>query len=332
MATHSKPTLLITGSSGYIGSTFVKHFAGQGFKVLGLDLKDPPEALTTYLYDHVVCDMADKVAALQLIYEHNCHHVIHCAAFSIVSESVAYPEKYFENNRDKATTFLNTCMDGGVKNFIFSSTAAVYGEPQQTPIDETHPREPINPYGASKKEFEDVLLGAHKQKKIRTGIFRYFNACGAEADAEVGEAHDPETHLIPNLINATLAGQPLTLFGNDYPTKDGTCVRDYIHVSDLASAHHALLQAMIANKGVPEVYNLGTRTGYSLLDIIGAAQKVFGHEIVYNVTPRRDGDPSILVADPTLARTHLDWNPQYSDLNTIVASALKWHQKDAQRS
>ncbi|MCB1198722.1 MAG: UDP-glucose 4-epimerase GalE [Deltaproteobacteria bacterium] len=317
--------VLITGSSGYIGSHFVKYFSQKNYAVFGLDRVAPPKAILKYLNDHLQTDIADHQVA-EFIKRHNLKSVIHCAALALVKESVEFPEKYFDNNVHRGTTFLQQCITNGVQHFIFSSTAAVYGEPQDIPINEEHPTNPINPYGQSKREFEKHLLSHHNTGNIQAGIFRYFNACGADLDGEIGENHHPETHFIPNLINACLADQDVILFGNNYPTSDGTCVRDYIHVLDLASSHFLLLEKMHTTS-VDPLYNLGTKEGYSLLQIVEAAEKIVGKHIRYHFEPPRAGDPSTLVADATKAREVLNWTPQYSDLNTIVSSALKWHQK-----
>ncbi|MEZ4818341.1 MAG: UDP-glucose 4-epimerase GalE [Bdellovibrionota bacterium] len=319
-------TVLITGSSGYIGSHIAKYFAQKEYTVLGLDREPPPNGLKPYLHDNLQTDIAQTRTVKDFLQQYACKNIIHCAALALVEESVSDPNKYFDNNVVKANAFLNVCREVEVKNFIFSSTAAVYGEPKQNPISEKHPRNPINPYGQSKKEFEEHLLSHHHAGSIHAGIFRYFNACGADLGGEIGENHDPETHFIPNLIKSALTHQDVVLFGNNYPTFDGTCIRDYIHVWDLASSHYLLLEKMLTTS-VDPVYNLGTKEGYSLLQIVEAAEKILGKSIRYHFKPPRAGDFSTLVADATKAREVLNWTPQYSDLNTIVSSALKWHQK-----
>lgn len=318
--------ILITGSSGYIGSYFVKYFYQQGYKVLGLDEKLPPEALDNYLHANIQANIADHNHVKPYITDYSCKNVIHCAAYALVEESIHHPEKYFQNNVDNGKVFLDTCIEAGVERFVFSSTAAVYGEPQEIPIDEDHPKNPINPYGQSKKEFEDILLHKHHQGKILAGICRYFNACGADPDAEIGEDHDPETHLIPNLLASVIKQKEISIFGNDYPTNDGTCVRDFIHIRDLATSHHLLLEKMHEISTEP-TFNLGTKGGYSLLEVLKVAEEVTGLKVHFEFKDRRPGDPSTLIANSNKAFEILGWKPIHSDLTTIVSSAYKWHQK-----
>ncbi|MEZ4846496.1 MAG: UDP-glucose 4-epimerase GalE [Bdellovibrionota bacterium] len=261
--------ILITGSSGYIGSHFVKFFKKQGAEVFGIDLAFPPKSLQKYFSNHIVEDIANTSHVSEFLQKNKPDLVIHCAAKCLVGESMEKPDLYEEYNVKKASAFLDLCQQSGITKFLFSSTAATYGNPTQTPIDENHPQQPINPYGETKLKFEKILLS---KKMITAGIFRYFNVAGADPDSEIGECHEPETHLIPNLLRSLSANQPAKIFGNDYDTKDGTCVRDYIHVMDLARAHWLLSKSML-EKNEGGIFNLGTTTGYSILDVLNAAEK-----------------------------------------------------------
>jgi UDP-glucose 4-epimerase len=298
----------------------VKFFKKQGASVFGIDLVFPPKTLQKYFSNHIVEDIANSQHVSEFLTKIKPDLVIHCAAKCLVAESVEKPELYEEYNVKKASTFLDLCESHGVNRFLFSSTAATYGNPLQSPITETHPQHPINPYGATKLKFEQILLS---RKNLCVGIFRYFNVAGADPKSEIGENHHPETHLIPNLIKAALANSPAKIFGNDYETKDGTCVRDYIHVMDLANAHWLLAQQMIENNQ-GGIYNLGTTTGHSILEVLQATEKVLGKKISLQQEPRRAGDPPILVADATSAQKNLGWKINYT-LEQIIKTAHKWH-------
>lgn len=317
--------ILITGSSGYIGSHFVKYFKKQGVNVFGLDLVFPPKTLQKYFSNHIVEDIANTQHVSEFLTKTKPDLVIHCAAKCLVGESVEKPELYQEYNVKKAESFLGDCLTHGVTKFLFSSTAATYGNPVQTPMTENHPQHPINPYGQTKLEFEKILLS---KKSVTAGIFRYFNVAGADPDSEIGECHEPETHLIPNLLRAAISNQSAKIFGNDYDTKDGTCVRDYIHVMDLAQAHWLLAQRMI-EKNEGGIYNLGTTTGYSIMDVLKATENVLKKKIEREFHPRRAGDPPTLVADSTAAQKNLGWKINH-DLEQIIETAHRWHQTQDQ--
>jgi UDP-glucose-4-epimerase GalE len=249
--------------------------------------------------------------------------VMHFAAHAYVGESVTNPRKYFQNNVTDALTLLNACIDAGVRHFVFSSTCAVYGVPERIPITEQTPREPVNPYGASKLFFENALEAYDRAYGLRSARLRYFNAAGADDSGEIGELHDPETHLIPlALLASTEGGSELQIFGDDYPTPDGTCLRDYIHVNDLADAHVRALQHL-EKGGESLALNLGTGCGNSVLEVIQAAEKATGQPVRRKIGPRRPGDPPSLVADPTKAQQVLGWTAQ-RNLTNIVSSAWKF--------
>jgi len=268
-------------------------------------------------------DIADQ-AKLQRVLS-RVDAVMHFAAFAYVGESVENPRKYFRNNSTDALSLLNSSVDAGVRHFVFSSTCAVYGIPEKVPITELTPREPVNPYGASKLFFENALEAYSRAYGMRSARLRYFNAAGADESGETGELHDPETHLIPLALRASMPdGAELNVFGSDYPTPDGTCLRDYIHVSDLADAHVRALQ-YLEQGGESLALNLGTGRGNSVLEVIQAAEKATGQAVRREIGPRRPGDPPILVADAAKAKKVLDWTAK-RDLNDIVSSAWKWMQ------
>jgi UDP-glucose-4-epimerase GalE len=268
-------------------------------------------------------DIADQ-AKLQRVLS-RVDAVMHFAAFAYVGESVENPRKYFRNNSTDALSLLNSSVDAGVRHFVFSSTCAVYGIPEKVPITELTPREPVNPYGASKLFFENALEAYSRAYGMRSARLRYFNAAGADESGETGELHDPETHLIPLALRASMPdGAELNVFGSDYPTPDGTCLRDYIHVSDLADAHVRALQ-YLEQGGESLALNLGTGRGNSVLEVIQAAEKATGQAVRRKIGPRRPGDPPILVADAAKAKKVLDWTAK-RDLNDIVSSAWKWMQ------
>ncbi|HLG18254.1 MAG TPA: UDP-glucose 4-epimerase GalE [Bdellovibrionota bacterium] len=318
-------TFLITGSSGYVGSHFVKFFAQAGRRVVGLDLVPPPSLLTPYLASHAVADMADERAVERLCGSNRVTAVIHCAAKCLVGESVERPDLYMDHNFARARKLAEAIERSGVGTFLFSSTAAVYGEPKSTPILDSHPRKPINPYGESKRRFEDHLIEREKTGGLHVGIFRYFNAAGADPGKELGESHDPETHLIPNAIRTALGLRTsFDLFGTDYPTRDGTCERDFIHVWDLADAHLRLVDRMKGG-GAGGVYNLGTGRGFTVKEVLDEIDRQAKTKLSRRMRPRRPGDPAVLVADPSKAKKELGWTPKFSDLSTIVSSALSWH-------
>jgi UDP-glucose 4-epimerase len=254
---------------------------------------------------------------------------MHFCASSLVGESVQQPYGYYQNNVAHGLVLLEAMREAGINRLVFSSTAATYGTPQQMRIDERHPQQPINPYGASKAMVERILLDAAAAYGLRSVALRYFNAAGADPDGGIGELHQPETHLIPNVLRATLDAcghSRLKIFGDDYDTPDGTCLRDYVHVNDLALAHLKALEFMLDNDGA-HAFNLGNGEGFSVREVIDAAEQVIGRPVPFDVEPRRAGDPPTLIADSHLARVKLQWKPAYTQLDRIIATAWTWHQQ-----
>jgi UDP-glucose 4-epimerase len=317
-------SVLVTGGAGYIGSFMVELLRGKGEPVVVLDnLSVGHRAALHPDVPLVVGDIGDRALLADLIDKHGVKEVIHFAAFTSVPESVAKPSDYFSNNTVNALGVMEVLRDKGVGRFIFSSTAATYGEPQSTPIDETHPNNPTNPYGWSKRMIEIMLGGFDVAYGMKYVALRYFNASGGAPDR--GEDHTPETHLIPLILQVALGQRDhIKVFGDDYPTPDGTCVRDYIHVEDLALAHYQALQRLRAG-GDSQIVNLGNGKGYSVKEVIDVARRVTGHAIPIQIAPRRPGDPSALVASSEKARAILQWTPEKPDLETIVRSAWQWH-------
>jgi len=252
---------------------------------------------------------------------------VHLAGSACVGESMAHPEAYYRNNLVAGLTLLDALVEAGVASLVFSSSAAVYGEPTQIPIPEDHPAVPSNPYGETKWAFERALEWYRRAGGIRFLALRYFNAAGATRDGCLGEVHSPETHLVPNLLAAVTSGKPIGLFGDDYPTRDGTCVRDYVHVEDLSRAHRLALE-LLTREDRGEAVNLGTGRGWSVREMVEAAGRVTGREVPVEARPRRPGDPPALVASGERARDLLGWTPELSDLETILATAWKWHQRE----
>lgn len=328
--------VLVTGGAGYIGSHAVKGLAQAGYDVCVYDdlsaghrqavsriARAFPDRKITFVEGNIL----DRARVLQALKDSGAQAVLHFAARLSVVESVHEPFKYYETNVIGALTLLSAMIEAGISRFVFSSTAATFGEPQVTPIDEDHPQKPINPYGETKLVIERALKNLDAAKGLKHVVFRYFNAAGADPDGLLGEDHEPEEHLIPRTINAAVTGVPLNIFGDDYPTPDGTCVRDFIHVTDLADAHVAGLKALEAG-GASTSYNLGMGDGVSVRDVVSSVCKVLGREVPHVFGPRRAGDPSRLVASNAKARQVLGWTPRFGDLDTIVATAWAWHQKN----
>ncbi|PWK11254.1 UDP-glucose 4-epimerase GalE [Tumebacillus permanentifrigoris] len=319
-------TILVTGGAGYIGSHTVRHLMEQGHEVVVLDnLRTGHRAavLTPHFY---VGDISDAALIAEIVHKHKVVAAVHFAALSLVGESMKLPTKYLEGNTIKSQQFIQALVENGVRRIVFSSTAAVYGMPAVVPISERSPTLPINPYGISKLFIEQYLQMAQTLYGLKWIALRYFNAAGAAQDGRIGEAHDPETHLIP-LVLQTALGQrnSISVFGQDYDTPDGTAVRDYIHVEDLADAHARALQALADGKA-SGAYNVGTGRGYSVLEVIEAARRITGRPIPLTNAPRREGDPAVLVAQVDRIRTELGFVAQHSDLESMIASAWKWHQ------
>lgn len=318
-------TVLITGGAGYIGSHTVCELDKAGVATVVLDnlTTGHREAVNSrYFYRG---DIADHVLVDQIIREHRIKSVIHFAARSRVSESLSNPELYFDENTVKSFIFFQAAMKAGVKQIVFSSSAAVYGIPDSLPVPENAGLAPINPYGASKRMIEEYLQWMGKVHGVRWVALRYFNAAGAALDGSIGEDHRPETHLVPLVLQTVLGvRKSLSVYGTDYPTPDGTCIRDYIHVVDLARAHILALRAL--EDGLAgQTFNVGTGQGYSVLEIIDQAEKISGIPLKREYEKRRTGDPPVLVADSRAIKEALGWQPHYSDLKTILSSAWGWH-------
>lgn len=319
---------LIIGGAGYIGSHMVWHLHDADREVIVLDnfSSGHPELLPT----DITCidgDLGDRVLLDKLFTEYNIDAVMHFAAFIEVGESVVNPAKYYHNNVVNTLTLLDAMVAHKINYFVFSSTAATYGTPEYTPIDRNHPAQPINPYGRSKLMVEQILADYDTAYGLKSVCLRYFNACGADAKGRSGECHDPESHLIPIILQvASGRRKAIKIFGEDYDSPDGSCVRDYIHISDLCSAHDLALQKLMQTQQ-SQKYNLGNGTGFSVKQVIAAVEKVTSKTIKAEVAERRAGDPAVLVADATAAREELGWQPQYPDLEDIIKHAWAWEQK-----
>ncbi len=327
--------ILVVGGAGYIGSHMVKQMARAGHSVVVLDnLSTGSRELARY-GELVIGDLSDTRLLERLFREHAFTGVMHFAAASLVGESMQNPGKYYRNNVANTLNLLEVMVSHGVKHFIFSSTAATFGEPEYVPIDETHHQQPINPYGASKLMVERMLQDFHTAHGLNSVCLRYFNACGADPEGELGECHNPETHLIPLILQAGSGRRKaITVFGRDYPTADGTCIRDYIHIEDLCSAHALALEALIRGRQKGALaYNLGNGQGYSVQQVIGAVQRLVaedGRTLRVEEGHRRPGDPAVLVADATLAKRELGWQPQYGELETIIRHAWAWEKQQSE--
>lgn len=318
--------ILVTGGAGYIGSHTVYQLVQRGYNVTVLD------DLSTGFRDAVpesrlhVCSLFDTEQVTQLLVREKIDAVVHFAAFIAVGESTKEPERYFRNNVGGSLSLFSAMAAADVKKIVFSSTAAVYGNPVSTPIPETAPIAPVNPYGETKATVERALGWLDQCSGLRSVRLRYFNACGANPAAGLSERHVPETHLIPLLLKAVVTGQPMTIFGTDYPTADGTCIRDYIHVDDLAKAHIAAIDHLLAG-GASEVFNVGTGHGFSVREVLAAVEKATGKPVPHVFGDRREGDPAELVADSSKLRNQLGWSPEYTELERIVASAWPSEQR-----
>lgn len=317
--------ILVTGGAGYIGSFMTKRLLDDGNEVVVLDSLE--RGYKTALDERVILlegTLLDNDFVKKIFTEHTFDAVIHFAGYISVAESVEKPSMYFTNNLIATLTLLDQMVNSGVNKLIFSSTAAVYGSPLKIPIPEDHPKNPESPYGESKLMVERILYWYAKTKGLRSVALRYFNAAGGALDGSMGENHVPETHIIPNAIRSLFEKKPFTLYGTDYRTDDGTCIRDYIHVLDLAKAHVLALKKIQNDEGA-FAYNVGTGKGYSNKQIIDMVEKVSRQKLEVILASRRPGDADVLVADPSKINSELDFLPQYSDLETIVSSAWKWH-------
>jgi len=319
--------ILVCGGAGYIGSHMARWLALRDIRVTVLDDLSTGHRGFVQWGELVEADIRDRAALDRVFAAQRFDAVMHFCARSLVGESVADPYAYYASNVGGTLTLLQAMRAHGVDRLVFSSTAAVFGHPQADRIDEDHPQTPINPYGASKLMVERILADAASAYGLRSVALRYFNAAGAAPDGTIGEAHDPETHLVPNAIRAALGtGPALTLFGDDYPTPDGTCIRDYVHVDDLAQAHLLALDYLDANPGA-HAFNLGNGQGFSVREVIAAVAQVSGRDVPHSISARRPGDPAVLVASSERARAQLGWQPEYTTLAPILETALHWHQR-----
>jgi UDP-glucose-4-epimerase GalE len=317
---------LVTGGAGYIGSHTAAAIAKSRHTPIIFDNLSAGHKWAAGSNTLVEVDLSDGFSIQRAVKQHNIEAVIHFAAHAYVGESVIDPRKYFQNNVVNTLNLLDVMLDLGVKHIVYSSTCATYGVPEKLPISEEHPQRPVNPYGESKLFVERVLGWYGKAYGLRWVALRYFNAAGASG--QLGERHDPETHLIPLAIDAALTSLPLSVFGTDYPTEDGTAVRDYIHVDDLASAHLSALEYLL-KEGTSRAFNLGTGRGHSVRQVLKMVESVSNMPVPYRAADRRPGDPPVLVADNRAAIEALAWAPQRSSLREIVESAWLWHTKSA---
>jgi UDP-glucose-4-epimerase GalE len=319
----SARAVLVTGGAGYIGSHAAKALARAGYRVVVFDNFVAGHRAAVKYGELVEGDITDVAAVRSALRAHRIFAVMHFAAFLDVGESVRAPMRYYRNNVIGALGVLEAMVAESVGVFVLSSTCATYGEPIETPIPETHPQRPINSYGETKLAIERALPHFERAYGLYAVALRYFNAAGADPDGELGEDHSPEIHLIPRALDAADGGPGLQVFGDDYPTPDGTCLRDYVHVTDLADAHVRALGA-IRETGRPAAYNLGTGRPHSVKDVIRAVEKATGRRVPWTLAARRPGDPAALYAAPGRAQTELRWQPRYSDLDTIVRTAWDW--------
>lgn len=318
--------ILITGGLGYVGSHAMRYLREQGRDVLAFDnlIYGHTEAACGAPY--VIGDLMNMDDLRRVFKEHEIDSVMHFAAFAAVGESVANPKKYFDNNVRGGLNLLEAMLEAGVKRLVFSSTCAIFGEPVEIPMAETHPVSPANPYGETKLAFERVLKWYDRAYGLKSACLRYFNAAGAHPSGEIGEDHEPERHLIPLAIRAADGtGDALTVFGNDYETPDGTCIRDYIHANDLAQAHLLALRKMEAGGG-SAAYNLGNGNGYSVLEVIECVERITGHTVPHAFGDRRPGDPGRLVGSSKKAKDDLGWRPEFDSLEAILETAWRWHE------
>jgi UDP-arabinose 4-epimerase len=324
--------ILVTGGAGYIGSHACKVLAARGYRPITVD---------NLVYGHEWAvkwgplyrgELSDRDFLRSVFQKHKFQAIFHFAAYAYVGESVKDPLKYYTNNVSGSLSLLSAAAEAQVPRFVFSSTCASYGEPEKMPIHEDTPQNPVNPYGASKLMIERALKDLSAASSMQVVALRYFNASGADADGEIGEHHDPETHLIPLALEAAYGKRELTIFGTDYPTNDGTCIRDYIHVTDLAEAHVLAMDWMSKNTSAKfEAFNLGTGNGASVRQIIAAVEKVTGKKVPAKLGPRRAGDPPVLVATAEKAKALMGWEPERSGIDNIVRSADLWYRQHFER-
>jgi UDP-glucose-4-epimerase GalE len=320
------PKVLVTGGAGYIGSNTAQLLVRRGYRIVVVDdLSRGHQHNAGGLPFHRL-NVLDTAALADLLARERVDAVIHFAAYISVGESTEKPALYFANNSGGTLSLLNAMAQARVKHLVFSSTAAVYGTPALVPIPEDAPFAPVSPYGESKVMVERVLAWLGRYSDLRSITLRYFNACGADPESELGEEHDPETHLIPLLLKAVASGKPITIFGDDYDTPDGTCVRDYIHVADLAEAHVLALENLLQGGG-SDAFNVGTGTGHSVKEVVRAVEEVTGRPVPFAMGPRRAGDPAVLVANSDKLKRVLGWTPRFVELKDIVRTAWEFEKK-----
>jgi UDP-glucose 4-epimerase len=323
--------ILVTGGAGYIGSHMTRCLLEAGHEVTVLDNLAAGHRDAVPARVLVRADLQHRVLLDSVLSARRFDGVMHFAAHIEVGESVAQPAKYYANNVVNTLTLLDAMVRHGVARFIYSSTAAIFGEPRYVPIDEAHPRAPVNPYGRSKLMVEEILADYERAYGLRHSALRYFNAAGADPAGRLGERHDPESHLIPLVLRAASGrASRVQIFGTDYDTPDGTCIRDYVHVCDLCDAHLLALQRL-RDGGASRAYNLGNGSGYSVRQVVDTARTVTARDVSVVAQPRRPGDPARLVADARLARQELDWRPRYPELDTIIAHAWAWERSGEAR-
>jgi UDP-glucose-4-epimerase GalE len=324
LAADTGRAVLVTGGAGYIGSHAAKALHQAGYRVVVFDSLVAGHRAAARYGDLVEGDICDTALVRETLRRHEISAVMHFAAFLDVGESVREPVRYYQNNVGGALSVLEAMTAESVRAFVFSSTCATYGEPIETPIVETHPQRPINSYGETKLAVERALPHYERAYGIHFVALRYFNAAGADPDGEIGEDHSPEIHVIPRAIEAATGGPGLDVFGDDYPTPDGTCLRDYIHVSDLADAHVRALETIVET-GKSGAYNLGTGRPHSVRQVIDSVERMTGKPVPWRLAPRRPGDPAVLYAAPHKAQAELHWTPKHADLDAIVGTAWNWH-------
>ncbi|HIJ55597.1 MAG TPA: UDP-glucose 4-epimerase GalE [Deltaproteobacteria bacterium] len=319
--------ILVVGGAGYIGSHMCKRLSKRGYLPIVLDNLSRGHEKAVKWGPFIEGSISDRNILKRVFSEHRIDAVMHYAAYCYVGESVTDPSIYYQNNLADTICLLSVMVEAEVKNFVFSSSCAVYGEPEEIPITENHPRNPVNPYGRTKYMVEQVLNDFRTAYGVESVSLRYFNAAGADPEGELGEDHNPETHLIPLTIQAAMGQRgEIRIFGDDYPTPDGTCIRDFIHVDDLAESHLRALERLLNGKG-SGTYNLGNGVGYSVREVIDITRRITGKPIKNRVVNRRAGDPAALVGSSDKAKNELGWEPRFPDLVSIVETAWNWHQK-----
>ncbi len=319
--------ILVVGGAGYIGSHMLKRFQSTNYNIEILDNLSTGYKYNTLEYPFHNCDLADKNHLHSIIQNGKYDLIMHFASYINVGESYINPQKYYENNVTNTLNLLDCMLQNKILNLIFSSSAAVYGEPGSIPIPEKHIINPVNPYGQTKAIVESILKDYDSAYGLKSICLRYFNACGAHLDGSIGEQHNPETHLIPLILQAASGRKEnIAIYGDDYLTNDGTCIRDYIHVMDIAEAHLLALE-FLKEKQISEIFNIGNNEGFSVKEIIKITQEITKKKIKVNIQTRREGDPAKLIANNKKITDQLNWSPQYSDLKTIISSAWRWEQK-----